>query len=346
LVLIAGDFGRAVLLATIPLTYALGVLTLWQLYAVAFLVGIHTVFFDVAYQSYLPALIDREALVEGNSKLQVTVSGAGVAGPGLAGILIRVVTAPYAILVDAVSFVVSGGFTVAISHRDPPHPEDVERRLLSELWEGLRYVGRHRLLLPQAMSTGSSNFCSNVVFAILIVYAHRRLGLSSFAIGLAFSLGAFGWMVGAWQADRLRRLLGVGGATLLGSVVSGPAYALVAFSPKGDGAAVILVFAGVVTGFGAVVYNIQQVSLRQRITPMRIQGRMNATMRFLVWGTIPLGSLTGGALAARFGLRTAILAGSFGSFVSVLPILLSPIRGLRDFPESEDDPARAPSPIT
>jgi MFS family permease len=343
LVLIAGDFGRAVLLATIPLTYALGVLTLWQLYAVAFLVGIHTVFFDVAYQSYLPALLDREALVEGNSKLQVTVSGAGVAGPGLAGILIRVATAPYAILVDAVSFVVSGGFTAAISHRDPPHPKDVERRLLSELWEGLRYVIRHRFLLPQALATGSSNFCSNVVFAILIVYAHRRLGLSSFAIGLAFSLGAFGWMVGAWQADRLRRLLGVGGATLLGSIVSGPAYALLAFSPKGDWAAVILVFAGVVTGFGLVVYNIQQVSLRQRITPMRIQGRMNATMRFLVWGTIPLGSLTGGALAATFGLRTAILAGSIGSFVSVLPILFSPIRGLRDFPEPEDDPTRAPS---
>jgi MFS family permease len=345
LVLIAGDFGRAVLLATIPLTYALGVLTLWQLYAVAFLVGIHTVFFDVAYQSYLPALLDREALVEGNSKLQVTVSGAGVVGPGLAGILIRVATAPYAILVDAVSFVVSGGFTAGISHRDLPQPEDVERRLLSELWEGLRYVIRHRFLLPQALATGSSNFCSNVVFAILIVYAHRRLGLSSFAIGLAFSLGAFGWMVGAWQADRLRRLLGVGGATLLGSIVSGPAYALLAFSPKGHWAAVILVFAGVVTGFGLVVYNIQQVSLRQRITPMRIQGRMNATMRFLVWGTIPLGSLTGGALAASFGLRTAILAGSIGSFVSVLPILFSPIRGLRDFPEPEDDPTRGPSQV-
>ncbi|HVP75174.1 MAG TPA: MFS transporter [Gaiellaceae bacterium] len=337
LVLIVGDIGRALLLATIPLTFVLGVLTLWQLYVVAFLVGVHTVFFDVAYQSYLPSLIDREALVEGNSKLQVTVSGAGVAGPGLAGILIRVATAPYAILVDAFSFVVSGGFTVAIRKREERQREREQRRLLPELWEGLRYVLGHRYLRPQALSTGISNFFTNVAFAILIVYAHRRLGLSSFAIGLALSIGAFGWMLGASQADRMRRLFGVGGATIIGSAISGPSLLLVPFAPRGDVAVVFLAAADIVLGFGAVVYNIQQVSLRQTITPTRIQGRMNATMRFLVWGTIPLGSLTGGALAATLGLRTALFVGALGSFVSVLPIVFSPIRGLRDFPEPEED---------
>jgi MFS family permease len=337
LVLIVGDAGRAVLLATIPLTYALGVLTLWQLYVVGFLVGIHTVFFDVAYQSYLPSLIDRDALVEGNSKLQLTVSGAQVAGPGLAGLLIRVATAPYAILVDAVSFVVSGGFTFAIRVREEQRREHQERRLLAELWEGLRYVLGHRYLRPQAISTGSSNFFTSIAFAILIVYAHRRLGLSSFAIGLAFSIGAFGWMLGASQAARMRRVFGVGGATMIGSAISGPSLLLVPYAPRGDVAVVFIAAAVVVLGFGAVVYNIQQVSLRQTITPARIQGRMNATMRFLVWGTMPLGSLTGGALAASFGLRTALFVGAIGASLAVLPIVLSPIRSLRDFPEPEED---------
>jgi Na+/melibiose symporter-like transporter len=336
-VLIAGDVGRALLLGTIPLAYALGALTLWQLYLVGFLVGIHTVFFDVAYQSYLPSLIDREALVEGNSKLQVTVSGAGIAGPGLAGILIRVATAPYAILVDAFSFVVSGGFTVAIRKREEPQPERRRRQLLPELWEGLHYVLRHRYLLPQALSTGSSNFFSNLGFAILIVYAHRRLGLSSALIGIAFSIGAVGWMIGASQAARMRRLFGVGGTTIIGTALGAPGSLLVPFSPRGDVAVVFLAAAGIIGGFGAVVYNIQQVSLRQAITPGRIQGRMNATMRFLIWGTIPLGSLTGGALAATIGLRSTLFVGAIGQSVSVLPIVFSPIRGLRDFPEPEED---------
>jgi len=345
LVLIVGDVGRTVLLATIPLAYGLGVLTLWQLYVVVFLFGTLTVFFDVAYQSYLPSLIDRDALVEGNSKLQVTVSGAGVAGPGLAGLLIRVATAPYAILVDAVSFLVSGGFTFAIRAREETHVNRQDRHLMAELWEGLRYVLGHRYLRPQAISTGSSNFFTNVAFAILLVYAHRRLGLSSFAIGLAFSLAAFGWMLGASVAGRMRRLFGVGGATIIGSAISGPSLLLIPYAPRGDVAILIIAVAEAVSGFGSVVYNIQQVSLRQTITPARMQGRMNATMRFLVWGTIPLGSLTGGALAAAFGLRTAIFVGGIGAFFSVVPIVLSPIRSLRDFPEPEPVPALSVEPL-
>ena len=337
-VLIVGDFGRALLLVSIPIAYALGDLTLAQLYVVGFFVGIHTVFFDVAYQSYLPSLIDRESLIEGNSKLNVTQSGAQLAGPGVAGGLIAIATAPYAILVDAISFVVSGGFTIWIRKREeePQHTAD-RRHLLVELWEGLRYVLRHRLLLPQAMSTGVSNFFSSVLFSIIIVYAHRKLGMSSGLIGLSFSLGAIGWMLGASQADRLRRRLGVNGATILGASLSGPGGLLVAFAPHSFPVP-FLVASGAIFGFGAVVYNIQQVSLRQAICPPRLQGRMNASMRFLVWGTMPLGSLTGGAIAATAGLRTAIFVGAIGGFTSILPILASPLRTLREFPEPEADP--------
>jgi MFS family permease len=337
-VLIFGDLGRAVLLSSIPIAYATGTLTLAQLYVVGFLVGIHTVFFDVAYQSYLPEIVDRESLIEGNSKLNVTSSGAQLAGPGAAGGLIALATAPYAILVDAFSFVVSGGFTAWIRTRAEEPEQPVERRhLLVELWEGLRYVLRHRLLLPQAMSTGVSNFFSSVIFSIVLVYAHRKLGMSSGLIGLSFSLAAIGWMIGAAQADRFRRWLGVGGATILGASLSGPAGLLLPFAPKSFPVP-FLVASAAIMGFGAVVYNIQQVSLRQAICPPRLQGRMNASMRFLVWGTMPLGSLTGGTIATVAGLRTALFVGAIGGFSSILPIVFSPIRSLREFPGAEEDP--------
>jgi MFS family permease len=337
-ILVVGDAGRALLLVSIPIAYALGHLTLAQLYIVGFLVGIHTVFFDVAYQSYLPSLVDRDSLIDGNSKLNVTSSGAQVAGPGAAGGLIALATAPYAILVDAISFVVSGAFTVWIRKREEPPEQRVEQRhLLVELWEGLSYVLRHRLLLPQAMSTGVSNFFSSLLFSIVLVYAHRRLGMSSGLIGLSFSLGAFGWMLGASQAARLRNWLGVGGATILGASLTGPASFLIPFAPRSFPVP-FLIASIAIMGFGAVVYNIQQVSLRQAICPPRLQGRMNASMRFLVWGTMPLGSLTGGTIAAAAGLRTALFVGAIGGLSSILPIVFSPIRLLREFPDAEADP--------
>jgi MFS family permease len=336
-VLIVGDLGRAVLLISIPAAYAAGHLTLAQLYVVGFLVGIHTVFFDVAYQSYLPSLVDRASLVEGNSKLNVTSSGAQLAGPGVAGGLIAIVTAPYALFVDAVSFLVSGSFTAAIRKHEEPPARGERRHLLVELWEGLSYVLHHRLLLPQAISTGTSNFFTSLSFSILIVYAHNVLGMSSGLIGLSFSLGAFGWMIGAAKADWFRRLLGVGGASMFGAALTGPASLLIPFAPKSFPVP-FLVASGALMGFGAVVYNIQQVSLRQSICPERLQGRMNASMRFLVWGTMPLGSLLGGTLAATIGLRATLFVGAIGAFSSVLPIALSPIRSLREFPEPEGDP--------
>jgi MFS family permease len=337
-VLIAGDLGRAVLLASIPLAYALGHLTLAQLYGVGFVVGIHTVFFDVAYQSYLPQLVDRETLVEGNSKLQMTVSGAAIAGPGLSGGLIALAGAPYAILVDACSFLVSGGFTAAIRKREDPPPAVERRSLRVELWEGLRYVVRHRLLFPQALSTGSSNFATNVLFAVYFVYAYRQLDLTPALLGLIGAIGATGWLLGSATADRLRRRLGVNGATILGASLGGPAALLVPFAPKHDLAIPFLAASLMIGGFGAVVYNIQQVSLRQAITPERLQGRMNASMRFFVWGTIPLGALVGGALASAFDVRTALFVGAGLGFTSTLPILFSPLRTLREFPEQEETP--------
>jgi MFS family permease len=335
-VLIVGDAGRVLLLASIPVAYVYDALTLWQLYVVAFLVGILTVFFDVAYQSYLPALVEREQLVEGNSKLQVTASGAQIAGPALGGGLIQAITAPYAILVDALSFLASGGFTLAIRRREVlPERTTESPKLWAELKEGLGYVLRHPLLRPQAICTGSSNFFGNVGFAILLVYAARHWHMSAGLVGLGFGIGSLGWLLGALTAPRLQRALGVGKTTLLMTPLFGLPWLLIPLAPT-HLAFPALVAAMMLGGFASVVYNITQVSLRQAITPHRIQGRMNAVMRFLVWGTIPLGSLVGGALAATIGLRGTLVVSALGGTLAVIPIALSPIPALREFPESEE----------
>jgi MFS family permease len=334
-VLIAGDVGRGLLLCSVPIAYLTGHLTLAQLFVVGFFTGILTVFFDVAYQSYLPALVPRELLVEGNSKLEVTRSAGQLAGPPVAGGLIQLLTAPYAVVWDSVSFFISGGFLLAIRKKEQPleKREDGRRTgMRHELWEGLLYVVKHPYLRPQAISTGVSNFFSNVAFSIVIVFAIRTLHMSNGLIGVVFGLGSIGWLTGAALAPRIQRWLGVGGATILGAAMSGPGTLLVALTPKSFPVP-FLVAGTIVGGCGAVVYNIQQVSLRQAITPERMQGRMNSVMRFLVWGPIPLGALAGGAIASSFGLRTALVVGAVGGFTSVLPILLSPIRKLKAFPE-------------
>ncbi|MDP8957148.1 MAG: MFS transporter [Actinomycetota bacterium] len=346
-ILIAADVGRAVSLASIPVAHAVGELTLAHLYLVAFLNGTLTVFFDVAYMSYLPSLVERNQLMEGNSKLEVSRSGAELAGPGLAGVLIQVLTAPMAIVVDAVSFVGSAVFLFMIRHREPSRQrEDPEAtpRMRTEIVEGLRYVLRHRFLLPIAISTSATNFFAHMAFAIYLVYAVRGLGLSAAVIGLTFALGNIGFVVGAVAANRIGRWLGVGTTIWVSAFIFGPSLLLIPLAPRSAPFA-FLVAAWFLGSFGSVVYNVNQVSLRQAITPDRMQGRMNATVRFLVWGTMPIGAFIGGALANAIGLRTTLFLAGIGGMLVGLPVLLSPVRKLREIPEPEDEPTATPPPI-
>ena len=348
-ILIAGDFGRAALLATIPVAYVADVLTLWQLYAVGFLVGICTVFFDVAYQSYLPSLVSREQIIEGNSKLEVSRSTAQIGGPGLGGALVEIFTAPYAVLVDAISFLSSGLFVLRIrkeEERTVTSSDDGARpSMWTELKEGLRFVLGNPYLRAQAGCTATSNFFFSVAFSIYIVFAVRELELSPGVIGLVFSLGATGSLLAAVIAMRLSRRFGIGPTTIGVTLVQGPATLLIALAPAGNRAIPFLFASQLVLAFVIVVYNIIQVSFRQAICPPRLQGRMNSVMRFIVWGTIPPGTLTGGALGSGVGLREAIVVGSIGGGASFLWILLSPQRKLRDMPEPieelEPEPAGA-----
>jgi MFS family permease len=339
-ILIAGDFGRAALLVSIPIAYVLDALTLGQLYVVGFLVGICTVFFDVAYQSYLPSLVGREQIIEGNSKLEISRSSAQIAGPGFAGLLIQAVTAPYAILIDAVSFLGSGLFFFRISRHEEPVARALngeKTSLWTELKEGLRFVLGNPNLRAQAGCTATSNFFSNVSFAIIIVFLVRELGLSAGVIGLVLSLGSVGSLIAAFTATRISGRFGIGPTTIAVGMLWGPAMLLFAVAPAGNEAIPFLIFGQLIIGFAVVVYNIVQVSYRQAICPPRLQGRMNSTMRFIVWGTIPLGGLVGGVLGSTVGLRQTIVVGAIGAGLSFLWILLSPQRHLREMPEPVDE---------
>jgi MFS family permease len=342
-ILIAGDLVRAAALISIPVAFALDVLTIWQLYVVGFINGCATVFFDVAYQSYLPSLVERDQIVDGNAKLQTSMSAAQISGPGVAGVLIGALTAPFAIALDALSFVASALFMFAIRrHETAPEPrmnEQGERpSMRSEISEGLRYVGGHPLLRSIAATTGISNFFGNIGQSILILYLVRELSFTPELLGLAFSVGSVGFLVGALVANRVATRFGIG-PTILGSAfIFGPSMLAIAIAPR-DLAAPFVAASGALAGLGGAIYNINQVSLRQAITPERMQGRMNATMRFIVWGTIPIGSILGGFLGGAIGLHQTIWISAIGGLFVFLPILLSPVPALKRIPEPgpEDD---------
>jgi MFS family permease len=339
-ILIVGDATRAILLLLIPILWATHTLRMWHLLVLSFVIGIFTVFFDVAYQSYLPSLVEREQLMEGNSKLQLTVSITQVAGPSASGGLIAAITAPYAIFVDAISFLVSTVFMVRMRHREtiPEHTADAPR---SKMWpdvkEGLRWVVGHRWLRAIATCTGVSNFFASLLFAIVILYFTRTLHLRAWETGLIFAIGSIGSIAGALVVNRLQKKIGVGPtivATAISFSVGGLFYPL---APKSFPLP-LLMLAQVLFGFGSVAYNITQVSLRQAITPERLQGRMNAAMRWIVWGTIPLGTLAGGVIASAYGLRTALWVGAIGGLFTFLPVTLTSVRSIGEMPESLEEP--------
>jgi MFS family permease len=343
-ILIVGDFARAVLLALIPILWATHELRMWHLLVLQFVIGVFTVFFDVAYQSYLPALIEREHLVDGNSKLQLTVGISQVAGPSVAGALIAALTAPYVIVADAASFVVSAWFMVTMRHRENTLEERTGGEPRPKMWpqvkEGLQWVVGHPWLRAVAACTGTSNFFSSVTFSIIVLYMTRTLGLRAWEIGLVFAVGSAGSILAALATTRLNKRLGVG-PTILSTIAVSSLFGLgYPLAPKSFPLP-LLMLAGAAFGFGAVAYNITQVSLRQAITPERLQGRMNAAMRWIVWGTIPLGSLAGGAFATWWSFRTTVWIGSIGQMFAVAPIALSSIRKVVEMPKPVEEPTPA-----
>jgi MFS family permease len=330
-VLITNDLIRLLALGSIPLGQALGVLSIGQMYAVALIVSVSTVFFDVAYQSYLPELVERETLVEGNAKLQASESVARVAAPAVGGVLIQVLTAPFAVLVDALSFLWSATWVAAIRTRVPKPARKPDRHLGREINEGLRFVLRNRMLRSIAMCTGSSNLFSAMSGAVVYLLLARTLHLSPGIIGLLTATAAIGGLLGSLVAARVTARFGQGPTIWISAAVFGPTGFVAPFVHRNWTLAAYAVLQLVMSG-SAVVYNIAQVSFRQGLCPPDLLGRMNATMRFLVWGTMPLGAFIGAILGSQIGIRPTLLVVAVGSCFCFVPVLFSPLRRTRELP--------------
>ena len=329
--MISADLGRAVLLASIPVAWWLHVLTLTQLILVGLVVGVLTVFFDVAYQSFLPSLVSREKLMEGNSKLQASQSVAFVSGPAIGGWLTQFVGGANAIGLNAVGFLSSAVCLWRIRAVEPTVEPAPDRRLGWEIAEGLKFVFGNRSLVGIVGSTATANFSLNLMSAVSVLVLTRQLGASAGVVGLVMVGGGVGGVLGALTASRISNWLGQGRTIWVSLLVTSPFMLLAPLAGRGWLLSLYAV-AWLVSGYGGVVYNIAQVSYRQAICPDRLLGRMNASVRFMVWGTLPLGALVGGVLGDVIGIRATMWVGAIGVLVCPLPVLLSPLRRLRDLP--------------
>ncbi|MEO6956084.1 MAG: MFS transporter, partial [Antricoccus sp.] len=341
-VMILADFSRAVLLITIPLAWWLNWLTFIQLAAVATVVGMLQVFFDVAYQSYLPTLVKRDQVVEGNAKLQASQSVSQSAGPALAGLIIKVVGAAAAVGVNAVGYFISALCLLRIKHREEPHDRADRKPIVSEIREGLSFVVRHPLLSRMLACTAILNFFSELTWVLLIYYQVNVLHFSAVTIGLVNAVGAAGGLVGALVATRISKAIGEGPSILLGATIACLAFVCIPLSAYVAPVATFLIGMPI-TMAGVVAYNIATVSFRQRLCPPKLLGRMNASCRFIVWGTMPLGAFAGGWLGSQIGTLPTLWVGFAGGFLGLLPIYFSNLWKLRTLSVDDEEPA-APEP--
>jgi MFS family permease len=328
-VLITSDLVRAALLASVPVAWAFDRLSLVQLGVVALLAGVCTVFFDVAYQSCLPDLVGREHLVEGNAKLEAARATSQIVGPTGAGFLIQAVTAPFAVAVDALSFAASAFFVGRIAAREERPPRSPDRHLGREIGEGLRFVLGNRLLRAIALAVATFNLLASAQTAMLVVLLARDLRLPAGAIGVFYSVGSAGALLGALTARRIAARLGQGPAIWIPVALCVPCQLVVPLAQRGwllwaAAAAYLVIWAAV------SVTNITQVSFRQVVTPEPLLGRMNATMRFLVWGTMPVGAFLGGVLGQAIGARATLWTTAAAFALPLLPLLASPLRTTRE----------------
>ncbi len=335
-VMIWADAVRALALAALPLLWWLGALQMWHLYAVSLVIGIATVFFDVSYQSLIPSLVRPNQIAEANGKLQSTHELANIAGPGIGGWMISILTAPIAILTTVGTYLVS--LVALVFTRDDEQPRDVADRapILHEIWEGLRFVFTQRLLRRIVGTTGTSNFFNIISMTMLPIFLLRELGLSPASMGIIFSLGAIGGLLGAIATPHIVRVIGEARAIPISAVgFSVIAVFLPVAAMVPSVAFPLLVAQGFVSGFAILLYNITQVTFRQRITPPRLLGRMNASVRFVVWGVMPIAALLSGALGTWLGVVPTMWIGAIGQLLSVLFVVTGPFWSMRDLPDAE-----------
>ncbi|MEX0172102.1 MFS transporter [Streptomyces sp. LMG1-1-1.1] len=328
-IMIVADLTRAVALAVIPVLWALDALTVAHLCGVAFVVGLATVFFDVADQSYLPHLVGAEGLVTANARLVAVDQTAAVAGPGIAGLIVQAVTAPLAVMVSAIAYVGSAFCVARIKDRDPEPVDRAPRdRLGRSILEGIRYLWGHPVLRWLVACSTTVTFCWSMGYGMLLVLLAQDLGVSAVTIGLVLTAGGAGGLCATAVVGRVVERFGDGRAVVVSVTLAAPCTLLAGLAGSGARLAFV-VCAQFAFAAGLVIYNVAQVSYRQRTVPAHLLGRVNATVRFFAWGARPLGMLLGGVFAEFHGARSAVWVGAAGTALASLWLLCSPLRGMR-----------------
>lgn len=347
-ILLATNIGRAVLLGLIPVLAVMGWLRIEYLYVIALLVGCLTVVFYLAFQAFLPVLVRREHLVEGNSKLSASQSMAELAGPGLAGVLVQSVSAPLALVVDAFSFFVAAA-SLAMIHTPEPRPAASTNmhRLLHEIGEGFRVTFTNRYLRAFAGEAATYNLFWQVILTVFVLYAVRELHYSAGLLGLLFAVGSAGALCGALLTGYTARRIGVG-LTIVGTAALSdvPLLVLPCITRPTTGALVLLLCAFFLQGIGITGCNVHVDSIRQALIADRLQGRANASYRLLVSGVLPVGALLGGFLGSWIGLQLTLLVGALGLLSTWLWIVFSPVPRLQRTPTRADGLSTVSTPAS
>lgn len=340
------DLSRAALLLLIPLAAFTGWLSLPLLLAVNFVVGIFDILFSIAYRSVLPGLLERQELIEANSQIEVSRSAVQIVGPGLAGLLIQALMAPFAILVDAVSFVCSAFFfrNLPKVKKEPEVEPAIKPSLGGEIKKGFEVVYHDNVLFRLLISALIMNLFSHILDAVLLLYATRELGIAPGWFGLIFGAGSVGFLVGALTAKRVSRKLNMGKATILGLLVTATGDLVVVLA-GGNFALVVgmLIMGQFLFGVGITNYNINQYSLRQATAPGHLLGRVNAVFTFASQGAAPVGALLGGVIGSLVGLRLTLAFAVAGEFAAGLLLLFSPLRRVEGLPVTEPEPETDPT---
>ncbi len=326
-VMIAADVARGLVLAAIPLAAFLGLLSMVELYVVAIVLGVFTVFFDIGVLSFLPGLVGREQLTEGYMKLDTSFSIANLVGPGLGGVLIQLISAPIALIGNAATYLISAVMLIFIRRPEPELGRSAPgapaaSRIRDEIAEGLRWVFGHPVLRSELLGITSAIFGLVMVQPLVLVFAYRSLHFSPSLLGAIFTLEGVAGLVGLWASARVVRLVGVGRTMWLTQVVVALGTLLMPVAQFGQP---ILVMGGalLVIGVAASIQDVNQVTLRQSLTPDRLQGRMNAIYRLFYWGSMPVASFLGGFLGDRLGASTAIEIGGLIALGAAIVIALS-----------------------
>lgn len=329
-VLIAADGGRALALLSIPIAAAMHDLTLVQLYAVGVVAGVLTIFFAVAYPSYLPSVVATESLVEGNSLLTGAEQVAHISGPALGGVLVQALGAAYALFADVASFIVSVVAVFAIRAEEPP-PATERRKMRHEVVDGVRFIIEHKVLRAFIVSAATSNLFAGGAQAITVLFLVRVVHVQAGVVGLLLSVGALGGLIGAILARRLIRLFGDGRTMVLAAVVEALSALLVPATEQGWRLA-LFCLGQAIASMAIVAFNVVASSYRQEIVPARLMGRVIAANRMVTWGALPIGAFSAGALASNLGVRTALWILAGGLSLAPLSLALAGVATLRTLP--------------